>query len=252
MKGKKVVFCIPTTRKPYQACLDSLAASIPLIQAAGWEDAMANSVGCPYISRARATMLRKAQDAMADVIVFIDHDMSWKPQDLLTLIETEGDVVAGTYRFKKDEEEYMGSLLPDINGYPQVREDGCVLAHCVPAGFLKLTREAVSKFMFHYPELQYIDEGTLTVDLFNHGVKNGVWWGEDYAFCRNWNDKCGKIWIIPNLDLDHNNSYVPFGKTEVKHEVYKGNFHRYLMRQPGGSDSDSPEIRENLKVGATI
>jgi len=223
---KRVIFCIPTVTKPYQQCLDSLEASLPLIEAAGWEHGMANSIGCPYISRARAMMLRKAQDARADVIVFIDHDLSWKPQDLLTLIETPGDVVAGTYRFKQEPEEYMGSLLPDINQRPQVRSDGALLAHCVPAGFLKITREGVNKFMYHYPHLQYLEEGTLTVDLFNHGVHKGVWWGEDYAFSRNWNEKCGQIWIVPDLDLTHH----------TKDEAYPGNFHQYLLRQPGGSE----------------
>lgn len=244
---KRVVFCIPTLRKPYQSCLDSLAASVPLLEAAGWEHLMANSIGCPYISRARVSMLRKAQDALADVIVFIDHDMSWKPEALLKLIETEGDVIAGTYRFKKDEEEYMGALLPDVHGRPQVREDGCVLAHCVPAGFLKLTRHAVSYFALKFPELQYIDEGTLTVDLFNHGVHKGVWYGEDYAFSRNWNERCGKIWIVPDLDLDHNDIYVPHGKTEPVSYVYKGNFHKFLLGCPGGSNSENPIPPESLR-----
>ncbi len=234
---KKVIFCIPTITKPYQQCLDSLAASLPLIHEAGWEDGMANSIGCPYISHARATMLRKALDAHADVIVFIDHDLSWKPEDLLTLIETPGDVVAGTYRFKWEEEDYMGKLLPGPDGSPQVRSDGAILAHCVPAGFLKLTREAVSKFAYHHPELQYIDAGTLTVDLFNHGVHKGVWYGEDYAFSRNWNEKCGEIWIVPDLDITHHLRDVP----------YPGNFHKYLLRQEGGSESAAP-VRGNKQL----
>jgi len=93
---KKVVFCLPTVKRPYQQCLDSIEASLPLIKAAGWDEGMVNEVGNPYISAARATMLRKALDAKADVIVFIDHDLSWRPADMLKLIETEGDVVAGT------------------------------------------------------------------------------------------------------------------------------------------------------------
>lgn len=225
-RQKRVIFCIPTITRPYQQCLDSLAASIPLIHAAGWDEGMANSIGSPYISHSRATMLRKALDARADVIVFIDHDLSWDPQDLLTLIETPGEVVAGTYRFKHEPEEYMGKLMPDADGMPQVRNDGALLAHCVPAGFLKLTRGAISKFMYHYPELQYIEEDTLTVDLFNHGVHKGVWYGEDYAFCRNWNEKCGQIWTIPNMNINHH----------THDSEYKGNFHNYLLRQEGGSE----------------
>ncbi len=154
---KRVIFCVPTITRPYQQCLDSLAASVPLIQAAGWDDGMVNEIGCPYISRARQTMLRKAQDVRADVFVFIDHDLSWKPEDLLKLIETEGDVVAGTYRFRKEEEEYMGALISNVLGRPEVRADGCIKASAAPAGFLKITREGLSRFMLMYPELQFID-----------------------------------------------------------------------------------------------
>jgi len=46
-KQKKVVICVPTLWKPYQVTLDSIEASIPLIQAAGWDDGMVSVVGCP-------------------------------------------------------------------------------------------------------------------------------------------------------------------------------------------------------------
>lgn len=220
----KVIFCIPTTKKPYQATLDSLAASIPLIKEAGWEEGMVSEIGCPYISHARSTMLRKALDAKADVIVFIDHDVSWKPQDLLTLIETKGDVVCGTYRFKKDEEEYMGAVLSNADGTPLVRADGNLLAHSAPAGFLKVTKEAVNKFMTAYPDLIYGEKYSPYVDLFNHGAHKGVWYGEDYAFCRNWRECGGEIVLIPDLDISHHTT----------EKEYVGNFHNFLRRQPGG------------------
>ena len=233
-KPKKVIFCVPTVTRPYKQCLDSLGASLPLIKAAGWEEGMANSIGCPYISRARQTMLTKAMNVNADAIVFIDHDLSWDPPDLLKLLETEGDVVAGTYRFKQEPEEYMGALLTDQHGYPRLREDGCIRGHCVPAGFLKVTRGAVNRFMLAYPELMYADEGTLTVDLFNHGAHKGVWYGEDYAFCRRWLEIKGEIWIIPDMNITHWLGDTP----------YPGNFHQYMLRQPGGSESAEPVAPE--------
>ncbi len=226
---KKVVFCIPTVSRPYQVCLDSLKASVPVINAAGWEDASTYEIGNPYISAARMAMLRRAIETNADAVVFIDHDLSWRPEDMLSLLDAEGDVVAGTYRFKREPEEYMGALLPGIDGTPQVRSDGCILAHCIPAGFLRITRAGINKFMYHYPKLQYLEQGTLCVDLFNHGVHEGVWYGEDYAFSRNWNEKCGQIWIDPRLRINHHTADA----------MYPGDFHSYLLRQPGGSDDHS-------------
>lgn len=221
---KKVIFCIPTIRKPFQCTLDSLEASVPLIDAAGWEHGMVSEVGSPYISCARSVMLRKALDAKATVIVFLDHDLSWDAKDLLTLIETEGDVVSGTYRFKKDEVEYMGAVQPDINGIPQPRSDGSILGHWIPAGFLKITKNAVNRFIAAYPELTYGEKHSPHVDLFNHGAYQGIWYGEDYSFARRWRELGGEIYIVPDMNINHHTT----------EKEYKGNFHQYLMAQPGG------------------
>jgi glycosyltransferase involved in cell wall biosynthesis len=232
----KVIFCIPTLTRPYQECLDSLKASVPIIEAAGWEHGMVTEVGCPYISAARATMLRKALDAKADVIVFIDHDISWSPEDMLKLIEKKGDVIAGFYRFKYDDKiEYMGVLDDGKDFKPVVRKDGCIKATAAPAGFLKITKEAVDKFMEKYPHLCYGPKYNLSVDLFNHGAHEGKWWGEDYAFCRNWKDMGEELWMVPDLNLNHHSAT----------KVYKGNYHEFLMRQPGGSKEGEPFLEDS-------
>jgi glycosyltransferase involved in cell wall biosynthesis len=224
MTKTKVVICIPTITRPFQPTLDSIAASIPLLDEAGYDHFMVTEIGNPYISMARAMMLRKALDVKADIIIFIDHDMAWQPQDLLKLIQTEGEVVAGIYRFKySDRIEYMG-VLDDDDGVPKVRADGCLKATRVPAGFLKVTRSAINKFMVAYPHLKYGEECAPGVDLFNHGAHKGCLWGEDYAFSRNWIDAGGDIWVIPDINLDHHS----------KDEVFKGNYHEFLRSQPGG------------------
>lgn len=233
---KKVVFCTPSLSGPTKPYIESMEASIPLITAAGYEEGYAQQIGCPYISAARANMLRAALDAKAHIIVFIDYDLSWDPGDLLKLIETEGDVVAGTYRCKIDDEQYMGTIESDEGGRPIVRADGCISAKLIPAGFLKVTEAAIDAFMGAYPELCYGPRFHQSVDLFNHGVHGRVWWGEDYSFARRWKEKCGDIWIVPDLNLDHH----------TKDNVYKGNFHKYLLRQPGGSESDHPVRPKHL------
>jgi hypothetical protein len=225
-KKKKVIFCVPFLDRPMEPFIKSIEASIPLIIEAGWEEGLTQEMGCPYISSARATMLRRALDHGATTIVFLDYDVSWDPQDLLTLIETEGEVIAGTYRFKNEQEAYMGTIETDEDGRPITREDGCVKGDKVPAGFLKITKPAVQTFMRAHPELLYGDPDRYSVDLFNHGAHKGVWWGEDYAFSRRWND-LGEIWIVPNLNLVHHS----------KDKAFKGNFHRFLLSQPGGSEA---------------
>lgn len=221
----KLVLCVPTITRPYPQLLQSIEDAVPALDAAGIEHQMVTEVGNPYISQARNVMLRKALDARADQVVFLDHDISFSPEALMTLIATEGDVVAGTYRFKKDEEEYMGRFVTDAAGRPVVRDsDGAVHAEWVPGGFLRVSASAVDQFMKAYPHLCYGVAYRPHVDLFNHGAHKGVWYGEDYAFSRNWNDCGGSIWLTPDIDITHHSA----------DKAYPGNFHMYLRRRPGG------------------
>ena len=221
----KVVLCVPTITRPYQQLLKSIEAAVPELDKAGIEHQMVSEIGNPYISQARNVMLRKALDANADQIIFLDHDISFPPDALLRLIQAEGEVVSGTYRFKKDEEDYMGCLYTDPKGFPVVRKsDGAIHAEWVPAGFLRVSANAVNTFMKAYPDLCYGLAYKPHVDLFNHGAHKGLWYGEDYAFSRNWNACGGSIWLLPNLDIAHHTS----------EKSYPGNYHHYLRRQPGG------------------
>lgn len=229
----KVVICCPTYTRPHQATLDAVEAAIPAMEAAGIDHNIVWEISNPYISGARAAMLRKALDAGADEIVFLDHDVSFAPRDLLLLIQTPGDVVAGLYRYKKpgEPEEYMGGLIYDqITGMPIGENAGpdetlVLKAERVPAGFLKVTRNAVAHFAKSYPALLYGDVLSPSVDLFNHGAYDGKWWGEDMAFSRNWIDCGGTIWVIPDLNLTHHSA----------DEAFAGNYHLFLQRKPGGA-----------------
>lgn len=221
----KCIFCVPSLHGPSAPFLAALEKSIPLIIDAGWQEGAVEERGNPYISGARAIMTRKALDAGADVIVYLDYDLSWDPADLLALLNTEGDVVAGTYRFKQDEEKYMGALVDGPGNRPVVRADGCIRADRVPAGFLKITRDGLDRFMAAYPQLQFGPPSNPSIDLFNHGAIDRVWYGEDYAFSKRWCDAGGMIWIRPGLNIVHHTA----------DKAFPGNFHEFLMRQPGGS-----------------
>lgn len=233
MADRKIIaLCTPTITRPYPAYLEAVEASVKVMEAAGYDVRMTFTLANPYISAARAEMLRKALDGKADVIVFLDHDLSWRPADLLTLVETEGDVVAGLYRFKKDEPEYMGAIATDQAGRPVLRPDGCMKATRIPAGFLKITKEAVDRFMTAYPELAFGPKFNPSIDLFNHGAHEGVWWGEDYAFSRRWIAAGGDIWVVPDLNLDHHSA----------DKAYPGNFHEFMMAQPGGANDPARAV----------
>ncbi len=234
---KKVVFCMPVNRgqKPHPKTIESLENTIPLLIERGWEEGFCNTSGNPYISGARAELTRKALSAGATDIFYLDYDLAWEPEGLLKVLEADGDVVCGTYRTKESDPSvvtYMGAIYSGPDERPLIREDGCIKARVVPAGFLRVKIRAIDMFMRAYPKLCYGPQYQLSVDLFNHGAHNRLWWGEDYAFARNYIAAGGEIWIVPDIQLDHWNHWIG---TEPGAEVYRGNFHEFLMNQPGSS-----------------
>ena len=222
----KAVFCVPTTGpRPYPQFIAAMEASAPLLDAAGWDTAIVQEVGSPYISHARSKMLRKALDGRADVVVFLDHDLSWQPDALLRLVTAKANVVGGVYRFKRQDEQYMGSMTPGPHGTPRVRADGLLRCDLLPAGFLMMTTSAVDRYMRAYPELSYGPAYAPFCDLFAHGAHLGQWWGEDYSFSRRWCGMGETLWCLPDLDLSH---------WSADGTEFAGNFSNFLRRQPGG------------------
>lgn len=222
----KVLFATPFLEVPTKHWVESLEASIPYVEEAGWEHGLTVEIGNPYVSGARANLLAKfVNDASYDRIFFIDYDLGWEPAALAKVLSVDSDVVCGDYRFKNDREEYMTKLMSNEHGTPLVRRDGCILAEVAPAGFMCIKREVLDRFAQSYPSLTY-GTNNVHVDLFNHGAIDGIWWGEDYAFCYRWRKLGGEVWVAPDLNIDHHSKSV----------VYKGNLHEFLLRQPGGSN----------------
>ena len=155
----------------------------------------------------------------------------------------------------------MGAVENDpVDHRPIGRTSDCALkAKVAPAGFLKVTTAALDHFMRCYPELCYGPQYSLSVDLFHHGAHKGLWWGEDYAFCRNYIDCGGDVWIVPDLNIDHWSHNWQCPKcgilNGVEHSekckacstergevgVFRGNYHEFLLRCPGGSKDPARE-----------
>lgn len=227
-RPKKVIFCVPEFPKTYPQTESSFKAEIPHLKEHGWLSEVLYQRGLPYISASRALLLHRALKKDATVIVFIDQDISWKAGDAVRLIETEGGMVAGTYRYKHDEEHYMGGLNEVEEGVAAVREDGCIEALVAPAGFLKVTREAVNKMMVKHPELCCGEASSPHFDMFSHGIMEGEWRGEDTAACMRWWRMGEKVYVVPDLDITHHS----------KDRDYPGNLAKYLERTAGYSKAD--------------
>lgn len=226
----KIVICLCYYDRPHAACYNGLKEACEALQEAGHSVGIVLERGSPYISKARCDAVMSAYATRPDAIMLLDHDVSAPPEAFIRLLATNGDVVAGMYRYKWSIEDYMGKIPLGDDGRPlTIRDDGCIAASGVPAGFMKLTPACIDRLLAAYPELifgEYENDDDFGFDLFRHGADRGLWYGEDYAFCRRWREIGGEIWVIPDLDIAHWGTCVDFGGP---YRPFIGNLHRFLI-----------------------
>ena len=111
---------------------------------------------------------------------------------------------------------------------------------------LKITATGVNKFYRAYPDLVYGDAFAPHIDMFNHGVMDGVWHGEGLCILQSAIARSAAMYgYKPNLEIDHHLS---------DGTVFKGNFDQYLARPKSGhrdnSDTDhQPRLPNGRSFG---
>ena len=186
------------------------------------------------VSRARnAAVAHFLEDEENTHLLFIDSDIIFEPEDVYRLIQAEKDVIAGMYpkkyivwdRLKKDPNAERVDF--PIGGEIKVTEDDFIESSYLPTGFLMIKRKAILKLIEQHPELKYkndIDgygfDNDNFYNLFNAGIRNGIYESEDWGFCSLWKESGGQVLIHPDINLKH-----------VGWHEYSGNLVNYIFKQ---------------------
>lgn len=142
--------------------------------------------------------------------LFVDSDLGFPPEAVLAMLETGKEFIAGVYPARTtqtDELEYL--IRPKLNdGNKLVFENHLIAAEYIPAGFMLISREAITKMRDKFPELHYQPKMEGKEDehaymFFNTELHEGEFWGEDYVFCRRAREAGIDIWVDPLIEFDH-------------------------------------------------
>ena len=182
------------------------------------------------ISRARnAAVAHFLQDKESTHLLFIDSDIIYEPEDVIKLIESKKDVVGGMYPKKYIKWEHI-KKNPDAErvdfpvGTSIINKDGFIETKYAPTGFLLISKNAINKLIKAHPELKYQNDidgygyGEGFYNLFNAGVRNGVYESEDWGFSSLWRNLKEKVYIHPEVNLKH-----------VGWHEYGGNLKKYIL-----------------------
>ena len=153
-----------------------------------------------FLTRGRNVLVQRFLNSGADDLVFWDADVAVAPGDFARLISHPVECVAGCYRARKDPEFYVfRPLAADTDP-----ETGLLEIEGIGAGFLRLTRPALTRMVAHYPDdWAHDDELGRIAWLFDNILADHRAWSEDMTFFRRFREAGGRVWLDPDLMLHH-------------------------------------------------
>jgi len=173
--------------------------------------------GCSIISLGRSIMFSKAlNDPLWTHMMWIDDDVGWKPEDIMTLLIHDKDIIGGSY--PKREYPIQATHTPLSKGY---KDEKLEEIKYLPTGFMMLSRKVCEDMAKHYSHLEF-KFGDIEppqewpyYDVFGcfayHDPDrpevakgtNGYYLTEDYAFCQRARDIGYSIYLSKKINLSH-------------------------------------------------
>jgi len=179
------------------------------------------------VHRARNVAVgRFMQKTDADYFMFIDADVDFDPQAVVTLLESGHDISVACYpkkcvmwdqardAIKKGDDRNMAmlssSLVVNIGSVRRSVENGFIEVLDGPTGFMLIKRDVFKKLEEKFPELwckndhqnRDFDDYHACFDCMIDPVSKR-YLSEDYAFCRRWQQCDGKIYASVATTLGH-------------------------------------------------
>ena len=148
------------------------------------------------VQRARNDLLRLAVEGGYDDIVWIDADLEWNPMWVMALLESDKDVIGGTYRKKTDDAELYTVKTKSLEA-----EDGLVKVEGLGTGFIRLSKKAFTALW--ESGTPYTNEGKEGRWVFDVKIVDGQLVSEDNVMCAKLQELGFDVWLDPRMTCCH-------------------------------------------------
>ena len=163
------------------------------------------------VTRARNNLMAKMMtNEQATHFMFIDADIRFQPESILSMLAYDKAVIGGLYPKKALPVSYV------INLKPETKIQGDVFTvDTMGTGFLLFKRDVYKKLIDAHPECKYVDDVGLgkqyepmMYSIFDCKIdERGHYLSEDWLFCRRWQELGGEIWAHSKVLLNHVGHY---------------------------------------------
>ena len=182
-----------------------------LAQQAGLNWSLDTMVNESLVTRARNNLMAKMMtNEQATHFMFIDADIRFQPESILSMLAYDKEVIGGLYPKKALPVSYV------INLKNETKIQGDVFTvDTMGTGFLLFKRNVYEKLIAAHPECKYVDDVGLgkqyepmMYSIFDCKIdERGHYLSEDWLFCRRWQELGGEIWAHSKVLLNHVGHY---------------------------------------------
>jgi len=180
-----------------------------------------NTMKSPYIAYARNILTARFIQSDYDYLLFIDSDVEFEPECPLRMLVAQKDIVCTPYRIKTGDPAQVKytTTVKDNQNVP-ILPGGLIEILQGPAGMMMIHRRVFEKLMKERPDLEIKTDKHR--DLFPKDLKifsfwdctfkDGIWTGDDIAFCNLARSEGFKLHGNIESSLTHHGSYGYKGK----------------------------------------
>jgi len=229
--------------------MTSLIRFILLAQQAGLNWSLDTMVNESLITRGRNNLMAKMMtNTAATHFMFIDADIRFQPDSILSMLAYDKEVIGGLYPKKALPVNYV------INLKPETKIQGDIFTvDTMGTGFLLFKRNVYEKLIAAHPECKYVDDVGLgkqfepmMYSIFDCKIdEKGHYLSEDWLFCRRWQELGGEIWAHSKVLLNHVGHYEYAGdldKLKIMDRGSMGIIEDTLKAQGGSMPKAEPAV----------
>jgi len=175
-----------------------------------------NTMKSPYIAYARNILTARFVESQYDYLLFIDADVEFEPECPLRMLVAQKDIICTPYRVKTVDPAKVKytTTVKDMQNVP-ILPGGIIEILQGPAGMMMIHRRVFEKLMKERPDLeiktqQHKDLFPKDLKIFSFWdctFKDGIWTGDDIAFCNLARSVDFKLHANIESPLTHHGSY---------------------------------------------
>ena len=219
LSGRKLFIAIPAYDGKVSIKLAyTIAQLMPMALRVGVSVRLGHVSGCSIITMARNMLVNQFLQSDCTDLLFIDADVIAEPDHILRLMAQSGDkdITAGAYPRRRKDKMFFMDLHYDDEGNLEF-EGSMMRVNRVGTGFM-LVRRGVIEALAERADTYLGQDGVGKVaNIFEFNLKDGMFVGEDYAFCDAARALGYKVWLDVEISLPHvgTEEFTNDFKTEV-------------------------------------